>query len=104
MSKPMEDNLKKADVQLTDSNNLYQIFTYVKNKAATGCRASGLILYAKTDEKVQPDQSYLLSGNRVDVGTLDLNCDFSEIKAQLNEIADRFMEEAGETRETAAMA
>lgn len=36
------------------SNNLYQIFTYVKNKAAFGGEVSGILLYAKTDEAVQP--------------------------------------------------
>ncbi len=76
------------------SGNLYQIFTYVKNKEAelapSPHKVSGMLLYARTDETVQPDESYSMSGNRIDVRTLDLNCDFLEIKAQLNHIAEEF--------------
>lgn len=74
------------------SNNLYQIFTYVKNKAADGGEVSGMLLYAKTDEEVQPDNTYLMSGNRISVKSLDLSRDFSEISAQLNSIANNFTE------------
>ena len=73
------------------SNNLYQIFTYVKNKAAAGGEVSGMLLYARTDAEIQPNNTYLMSGNRISVKTLDLNCDFSEISRQLNAIADAFM-------------
>ena len=70
------------------SANLYQIFTYVKNldKENTG-NISGLLLYAKTDELVHPDNSYKMGGNRIAAKTLDLNCDFSKIKEQLDRIA-----------------
>jgi 5-methylcytosine-specific restriction enzyme subunit McrC len=47
---------------------------------------SGLLLYAKTEEEIQPDNSYLMSGNRISVRTLDLNREFAEIAKQLNEI------------------
>ena len=33
----------------------------------------------------------MMSGNKISVKTLDLNCDFSEIAAQLNTIANNFM-------------
>lgn len=79
------------NVNTLHSNNLYQIFTYVKNKAAFGGEVSGMLLYAKTDEELQPDNTYLMSGNRIIVKTLDLNCDFSEIASQLNAIADAFI-------------
>lgn len=73
------------------SGNLYQIFTYVKNKEMEfrnePHKVSGMLLYAKTDEEIQPDHSYMMSGNRISVKTLDLNCEFSEIAAQLNKIA-----------------
>ena len=46
-----------------------------------------MMLYARTDEAVQPDGTYQMSGNRISVRTLDLNCDFSEISAQLDAIA-----------------
>lgn len=72
------------------SGNLYQIFTYVKNKEAEFGDAdhsvSGMLLYAKTDEQIQPDGDYQMSGNRISVKTLDLNRDFSEIAEQLNGI------------------
>lgn len=43
-----------------------------------------MLLYAKTDESVQPDNSYIMSGNRISVKTLDLNLPFEEISQQLN--------------------
>ena len=47
------------DVHTLHSSNLYQIFTYVKNKDAEfGSRphtVSGMLLYAATDEAIQPD-------------------------------------------------
>ncbi len=79
------------DVHTLHSNNLYQIFTYVKNKAAAGGEVSGMLLYAKTDEAVLPNNSYLMSGNKISVKTLDLDCEFSEIATQLNTIVDDFM-------------
>ena len=47
---------------------------------------SGMLLYARTDEAIQPDNSYMMSGNKISVHTLDLNCQFSEIATQLNSI------------------
>lgn len=80
------------DVQTLHSNNLYQIFTYVKNKNIEFGEAehtvSGMLLYAKTDEAIQPDNVYQMSGNKISVKTLDLNCEFPGIKAQLNKIAE----------------
>lgn len=76
------------------SSNLYQIFTYVKNKAAQyGERphhVSGMLLYAGTEEAIQPNQQYMMSGNAISVRTLDLNCEFSEIEAQLKEIVSEY--------------
>lgn len=78
------------DVHTLHSGNLYQIFTYVKNKDAEYGDAphevSGMLLYAKTDEQIQPEQVYHMSGNKISVRTLDLNCDFAEIAQQLNAI------------------
>lgn len=79
------------NVNTLHPNNLYQIFTYVKNKAASGGEVSGLLLYAQTDEEIQPNNTYMMSGNRISVKTLDLNCEFAEIAGQLNAIADTFM-------------
>jgi len=78
------------DKHTLHSNNLYQIFTYVKNKDSEFGKkphaVSGLLLYAKTEEEIQPDNSYQMSGNKISVRTLDLNRDFSEITKQLNDI------------------
>lgn len=80
------------DTHTLHSSNLYQIFTYVKNKeielAAQPHEVSGMLLYAKTDEAVLPNNSYVMSGNKISVKTLDLDCDFSEIANQLNKIVE----------------
>lgn len=69
------------------SSNLYQIYTYVKNKDKSGSGSvSGLILYAKTDEEITPDNSYQMDGNRIVVRTLDLGAEWPEIVRQLNSI------------------
>lgn len=74
------------------SHNLYQIFTYVKNRdAIKSGNVSGVLLYAKTDEKVVPDNDYWMSGNRISVKTLDLNKDFSCIAEQLNTLVERLL-------------
>lgn len=72
------------------SGNLYQIFTYVKNKDAeygeVPHTVSGMLVYAKTDEVIQPNQIYHMSGNKISVRTLDLNQPFKEIANQLDNI------------------
>jgi len=80
------------NVHTLHSNNLYQIFTYVKNKDSEfgekPHKVSGMLLYAKTDESIQPDNDYQMSGNKISVRTLNLNCEFPAISAQLNQIAE----------------
>ena len=80
-------NFKKYSLH---SNNLYQIFTYVKNREYQnqehGSKVSGMLLYAKTDEVVQPDNVYQMHGNQISVQTLDLNLSFKEIANQLDTI------------------
>jgi len=75
------------------SNNIYQIFAYVKNQDAdnTG-KVAGLLLYAKTDEEVSPDMDVVMSGNRIGARTLDMNCEFSQISIQLKMIANEFFQ------------
>jgi 5-methylcytosine-specific restriction enzyme subunit McrC len=79
------------DVHTLHSSNLYQIFTYVKNKDMEFGNqphiVSGMLLYARTDETVQPDNVYHMSGNKISVKTLDLNQEFKDIAAQLDIIA-----------------
>ena len=83
------------DKHTLHSGNLYQIFTYVKNKEAELAdrphEVSGMLLYAKTDEEVYPENEYRMSGNRIEVRTLNLDRDFSKIKAQLDEIARKYL-------------
>lgn len=78
------------DVHTLHSANLYQIFTYVKNKeielGETRHTVSGMLLYAKTDEEITPNNVYHMSGNKITVRTLDLNCDFQSIQEQLEGI------------------
>lgn len=77
------------DSRTFHSHNMYQIFTYVKNMdyARTG-NVSGLLLYAKTDEDIVPDNDYIIGGNRISIKTLDLGADFSTIRKQLDAIAE----------------
>lgn len=80
----------RFSAQTLHSGNLYQIFAYVKNQdKAMGAgehTVSGMLLYAKTDEEVQPDNTYRMSGNKISVRTLDLNKEFGEIRKQLDAI------------------
>lgn len=82
----------RFDKHTLHSGNMYQIFTYVKNKTAeltnNSHKVSGMLLYAKTDEDIFPDNTYCMSGNKISVRTLDLNCDFFEITTQLNSIVE----------------
>lgn len=80
------------DVHTLHSHNLYQIFTYVKNKAIKGGEVAGMLLYAKTDDEIYPDNEYHMSGNKITVRTLDLNCEFNKIAEQLDSIANNFFE------------
>ena len=80
------------DKHTLHSNNMYQIFTYVKNRdyefGDEDHKVSGMLLYAKTDEEIQPDNVYQMHGNQITVRTLDLNKPFSDIAKQLNTIAE----------------
>lgn len=73
------------------SGNMYQIFTYVKNQDVknTG-NVSGMLLYAKTEETITPDCSFVMGGNKISVKTLDLNKEFKIIAAQLDKIAEEY--------------
>jgi 5-methylcytosine-specific restriction enzyme subunit McrC len=49
-----------------------------------------MLLYAKTTESAEINRTYRMSGNTIDVRTLDLNCDFYGIAQQLNRIASDY--------------
>ena len=74
------------------TGNIYQIFTYVKNKQlemqGNDVEIKGMLLYARTTSEIQPDSDYVMSGNKICVKTLDLNQDFDVIKKQLDDIVD----------------
>jgi 5-methylcytosine-specific restriction enzyme subunit McrC len=76
------------------SGNLYQIFAYVKNEQEAlppmAPPVSGMLLYAKTDAAVFPHSSYVMSGNPIEVRTLDLSGDFKSIRRQLDGIAEKY--------------
>ena len=75
------------------TSNLYQIFTYVKNKEiemqGNDIDISGMLLYARTTSEIQPDSDYVMSGNRISVKTLDLNQNFEKIRNQLDDIISK---------------
>ncbi len=76
------------------SGNLYQIYTYVKNKDVTHSgNVSGLLLYAKTDEEQIPDNEYIFDNNKIGIKTLDLNTDWINIKNKLIDIAQTIIEQ-----------
>lgn len=77
------------DSHTVHSGNLYQMFTYVKNKAKEDPtkQASGLVLYAQTHHQVQPEATWTIDGNTIMVDTLDLNQEFDRITEKLDGIA-----------------
>ena len=80
------------DKHTLHSNNLYQIFTYVKNRSyqfgEEENTVSGMLLYAKTEEEIQPDNVYQMHGSQISVKTLDLNLPFAEIASQMDRIVE----------------
>lgn len=75
------------------SGNMYQIYTYVKNKefelekSGEPHKVSGMLLYAKTVDIIQPDSVFQMHGNQITVRTLDLYQPFEKIKQSLDGIA-----------------
>lgn len=84
------------DKHTIHSSNLYQIFTYVKNREYQfgQCEntVSGMLLYAKTDAEIQPNYVYQMHGNQISVKTLDLNLPFLEIARQMDKIIEEHFE------------
>lgn len=84
----------RFDNHTLHSGNLYQIFTYVKNKEYElrdkEHTVAGMILYAKTDEEIYPNNIYQMSGNQITVKILDLNLPFAEIAEQLDTIVKTY--------------
>ena len=53
-----------------------------------GNTVSGMLLYAKTEEEIQPDNVYQMHGSQISVKTLDLNLPFAEIAVQMDRIVE----------------
>lgn len=71
------------------SANLYQILTYVKNEdvGQTG-NVAGLLLYAQTDARDQPELDVVMQGNRIGAQTLALNKPWPELRRQLESLIE----------------
>lgn len=89
----MYQNNPLFDKNTFKSNNLYQIFTYVKNedKEKNG-KVSGMLLYAKTDENDEQWAEYNMDGNKIIISNLDLNDSFDKVQLHLNSIAEKFID------------
>ena len=92
--------LVRSDISKARKKSLKKLMVYfadVAHKeaelAATGAshEVSGMLLYAKTDEEIQPDGIYQMSGNQISVKTLDLNQPFEAIRAQLDAITEEHL-------------
>lgn len=57
-------------------------------------RKHGVIIYAKTSEEFQPANQFSMGGNKITVGSLDLNLPFNEIAGQLEKIVTDYFAEA----------
>ena len=79
-----------------NSGNIYQIFTYVKNMDVDNSgKVSGVLLYAKTDEDVVPNQEVTITGNKFIITTLDLNQPFANIAQQMDDVIVRWIDQKG---------
>lgn len=96
-AKYYERNLREQYGKVSiPTDNLYQIFTYVKTKEnelvdVPHEKVSGMLLYAQTEAEGAFNNEYQIMGNRVCVRTLDLSGDFQSIKNQLDDIAEKYL-------------
>ena len=71
------------------SGHLYQMYAYVKNSDREGTgNIAGVVLYAKTDEAVTPNEDFNLGGNIISLKTLDLNREWNAITEQLDRLCE----------------
>lgn len=81
-----------GDKYTLKSHNLYQIYTYVKNKDIDKNKeVSGLLLYALTSNEEDHDYEYNMGNNKIYSKTLNLNRNFEDIKKQLDTIANKLI-------------
>ncbi len=85
---------KQYDKATYHSNNMYQLLSYIKNKEVeVGGKVGGILLYAKTQEDIVPNQEFEILGNYYSLRTLDLNQDFNFITNTLDSLANNFFDE-----------
>ena len=91
-SRPLIKNSRFSDAKPTlNSSNMYQIYTYVKNfDSDNSGNVSGMLLYVKASGP-SPDADYMIGGNRISAKTLDMDCPFEDIKAQLFALAEDWL-------------
>lgn len=86
---------KNYEKNIHHPGNLYQIFTYVKNKdielQEKDMEVNGMLLYARTKQSIQPNSDYTIDGNKISVKNLDLNQEFKVIKKQLDNIVEDYL-------------
>lgn len=89
-TKYYEKNMNENNKHL--SENLYQMFAYLKNYQQPEDLA-GMLLYAKTDANKLEEKVYSIQKNKLAIKSIDLHQDFTQIKADLIKIADRMFEQ-----------
>ncbi|MBD3362872.1 5-methylcytosine-specific restriction endonuclease system specificity protein McrC [Candidatus Dojkabacteria bacterium] len=74
---------KHYDKMIIDSNNLYQIFAYIKNykEEFPGQEVQGMLLYPTIDRELNLE--YKIQGQKVSIKTVDLNKDWHVIHERL---------------------
>lgn len=83
---------ERFDSRSYHSNNMYQIFTYVKNADQKNKEnVAGVLMYAQTIETDVPVGEVTIGGNRFGIKTLDLNVDFANIRKQLDNTIKEFL-------------
>lgn len=75
--------IKWSSIRFQRNNQIYRMLVNI-------CQLiiEGMLLYAKTEEEIQPDNVYQMHGSQISVKTLDLNLPFVEIAAQMDRIVE----------------
>ena len=75
--------IKWSSIRFQRNNQTYRMLVSI-------CQLiiEGMLLYAKTEEEIQPDNVYQMHGSQISVKTLDLNLPFVEIAAQMDGIVE----------------
>ena len=75
--------IKWSSIRFQRNNQTYRMLVSI-------CQLiiEGMLLYAKTEEEIQPDNVYQMHGSQISVKSLDLNLPFVEIAAQLDRIVE----------------